>query len=189
MPDQMFGHGGFVASRDPVATDPPHFQMGGRDRQHVAFPFPGGEALPRVGGIVGGMRAAIHVDRPFGRLPGDVRVIGNQLLRRRVDFLPDPQVRRTTRRVVGRVRLALMLGQRQQRCVPTVATQPGGVVDREAEVIADLRSWDALGLVLVKAGRPFSREVRPGGARHFARTQERSRTRSRAPAAIRGAGI
>jgi len=54
-----------------------------------------------------------------------------------------------------------MLGQRQQGCVPTVAVEPGRFIDRKAEVIADLRTRDTLGLVLVKPRRPFSGEVGP----------------------------
>ena len=52
-----------------------------------------------------------------------------------------------------------MLGERQQRCVPTVGVQPRRRVDRQPEIVADFRTRDALGLILVKAWRPLAGEI------------------------------
>ena len=67
--DEMFGDDRQIAARNPVAANPSHLEMRRGDRQHVAFPHAGREALPRVSGVVGRMRAAVHPDRPLGRLP------------------------------------------------------------------------------------------------------------------------
>src|SRR5205809_1044453 len=57
--------------------------------------------------------------------------------------------------------------RRIQPIFKCVAVEPGGFIDGESEIIADLRTRDALGLVLVKPRRPFAGEVRPGGGRHL----------------------
>ena len=50
------------------------------------------------------------------------------------------------------MRLALVLGQRQQRRVPRVGAQPLGVGDGQAGVVADLGAGDTFDLVFVKIG-------------------------------------
>ncbi len=57
------------------------------------------------------------------------------------------------------MRLALMLGQRQQRGIPRIRPQPRSIVDRKAEIIADLRTGNPLRLILMEARRPFARRI------------------------------
>src|SRR3989442_13986016 len=61
------------------------------------------------------------------------------------------------------MRLALMLGQRQQRRVPAVGMKARGFVDWKAEIIADLRSRDPLRLILVEARSPLAGEIVTAG--------------------------
>ena len=143
----------FVSSR---------FEMSGGDREHVAFELTGRKSLPGVSGIVGRMRPAVHPDGPFGSFPRNVRVIRNQLLRLPVHFLPYSKVGGPAPCVVGRVWLALMFRQRQQRCIPGIRAQPRRIVDGQAQIIADLRTGDALRLIFVKPGSPFPRRIKLG---------------------------
>src|SRR3954465_13708103 len=98
------------------------------------------------------MRSSIHIDRSLRRLPGTVRVPGDDLLRECVDFLPDPYIERPARTVIGRMRFALMLRQREDLRVPAFSAHAGRRSDRKAQVIADLGSWNALRLILMKYG-------------------------------------
>lgn len=86
-------------------------------------------------------------------------MIGDQLLGIAVNFLADAKLSRASRRIIRRVRLALMLRDREQRGIPCIAAKPGGVGDGKAEIVADFRAGAAFGLVFVIAGRPFSRRV------------------------------
>ena len=165
MAHEVLGEHGLVAARDAVAADPPHLQMRGRHRQHVAVPLAGREPLPRVRGVLGRMRTAVHPDRPLGLLPRDVRVVRDELLRGAVELAPDAQVRGAARRVVGGVRLALVLGQREDRCVPAVAVQAARLVDRQAEIVADVGPGNALRLILVKPRGPLARQIGADGRR------------------------
>src|SRR6266850_4711656 len=83
-------------------------------------------------------------------------MICNELLRVLIHFLPDAQIRRPPRRVVCRMRLALMFGQREQRRIPAVGSQTSRIIDGKAEIVADFRTRNALRLVLVKSWSPFS---------------------------------
>src|SRR5207244_2017277 len=67
--------------------------------------------------------------------------------------------RRPAPDVVGRMRTALPFGQRLDRRFPCRRAHAGRVVDRNAEIVAELGDGHALGLVLVEARRPFAGEV------------------------------
>src|SRR6185436_12016867 len=60
--------------------------------------------------------------------------------------------------VRGHVRAALVLRQRQARRVPAVGVLPGRGVERDAEVVAELRAGPPLGLILVKRAAPVAVE-------------------------------
>ena len=68
-------------------------------------------------------------------------------------------------RVVGRVRNALVLGHRPQRCAPAVATSRVGIVDRQPLVLADVGTAAAFGCVLVLTRRPSALEIDLGAGR------------------------
>ena len=149
--------------------------------RYVAVPFAGGKSLPGVRGVGRRMRTAVHPDGALGRLPGNVGVIGDQLLRVAVHFLPDAQVGGSAPGVVGRVRAALILGQREQRRIPAIAAQARRVVDRQSEIVADIRARGCAPENPRGTGAPTrrtdpsgrSREPRPGSpsakaAWHFA---------------------
>ena len=72
---------------------------------------------------------------------------GDDLLRVFINLLGYAKIGRTSRRVVGRMRLALMFRQCQQRSIPTVASQSRRIVDRQAKVVPDLRTRETLGSV------------------------------------------
>src|SRR5262252_11173090 len=57
------------------------------------------------------------------------------------------------------MRLRLVLAQREDRGVPAVGFQARGVVDRQAEVVAELGSWNPVLLILVVAGGPLAGQV------------------------------
>jgi len=65
------------------------------------------------------------------------------------------------------MRLRLVLAQREDRGVPAVGFQARSVVDRQAEVVAEFGSWNAVLLILVVAGGPLAGQVdlRERGAR------------------------
>src|SRR5438105_12872038 len=75
------------------------------------------------------------------------------------------------------MRLALMLGQREDRCVPAVGVQARGGVDRQAEIIANLGSRDAFRLIFVEARRPLAGEIVAGRVRDLLRTRRKDRER------------
>jgi hypothetical protein len=83
----------------------------------------------------------------------------DHLLRRVVVERGDAQVANAAEPIGGGVGLALVLGQRQQRRVPGVGTQPLGVGDRQTGVVADLGAGGAFDLVFVKDGRPDAGEI------------------------------
>ena len=84
---------------------------------------------------------------------------GDDLLRRRVHFLRETQIRGPTWTVVGGMRFALMLGQSQDFGIPDVAAHASRGIDGKAEVVANFGTGDALGLILVKLGIPFAGQV------------------------------
>ena len=57
------------------------------------------------------------------------------------------------------MRNALVLGQAVEVRVPAIRAEAKGVVDWNSEVIAQLRTRDALRLILVKAGSPLTGEI------------------------------
>ncbi len=136
--------------------------MRGGDHQCVPVPFPGRESLPGMARVLRGMGSAVHPDRLFGAIGGEVGVIGNDLLGRRVHLLPDAEVGGPPPAVVRSMCAALVFGQFDQCGIPAVAPQPRCIIDRQAEVVADLRSGDALEAVFVEARRPLSRRVHLG---------------------------
>src|SRR5579862_4531763 len=81
-------------------------------------------------------------------------MIRNQLLRVRVDFLPNSKQRGTTPCIVGRMRPALILGQLQKSGVPSVAPQTSIVIDWKAEIVANLGTGNPLGFILVETVVP-----------------------------------
>src|SRR5580658_1970757 len=109
--------------------------MSGGDGESVAFPFAGGETLRGMQRILGRMGAAIH---PYGTLGAPrevVRVNGDERLRILVELLPDAHAGEAGD-VIGWVDAALILGQRDERCIPGVGAVARGVIDGDAEVIA-----------------------------------------------------
>ena len=52
--------------------------------------------------------------------------------------------------------LALVLSERQSGSVPAVGMQPGAVVDRQSEVVAQLGTGATLGLILVNDRTPVA---------------------------------
>ena len=176
---QVFGDARTVAAGNAIPANPSHLEMSGRDGQHIAFPPAGREPLPRMRRVLGWMRTAVHPDRALRRLPRNVRVVGNQLLRRRIDLLPDSEVGRAAGRVVRRMRFALVFRQRENGRVPAVSVQPRRLVDGDSEIVPDLGAGNALRLIFVKTRRPLAGEIEAGGVRHHLCARRHDRRRHR----------
>ena len=129
--DPVFDQLRLVATRYAVAANPAVLQVRGCDDQDVALPLAGRESLPSVWGVRGRMRSTIHIDRALWSLPRNVGVPGDQLLRRGIDFLPDPQICGAAWTIIGRVGLALMFRQGEQGGVPRVGAKSCRVGDGE----------------------------------------------------------
>ena len=86
-------------------------------------------------------------------------VICDQLLRVLIDLFPEAQVCRAARTVIGRMGLALMFRQCEQRGVPAVTPEARRIVYRKAEIVSDFRPGETLRIVLVKSGSPLSRWI------------------------------
>src|SRR5579862_9915585 len=101
MPHDVSGDRGSVAAGNSVSPDPAFLEMVGGHLKNVPLPLSSREALPSVRRIGWWVRAAVHVDCLFGRLPRDVGVVGDELLGLLIYFLPDPEQGRSTPGIVG----------------------------------------------------------------------------------------
>ena len=88
-----------------------------------------------------------------------------KILRLGIALLPDAKLERTAIDVRRDVHLALMLGQRQPRRIPAERPLARAVGDRQTEVVAELRTGNALGLIFGKARAQASRQVGRGPCR------------------------
>jgi hypothetical protein len=191
VPDEPFGHRGAVAQHGAVAAHPACLEVGGTDHEDVAFPAPGGEALPGVRRIRRRVRPAVHPDVALLLLPLDVGAQPHDLLTGVVHVGRDAQVADAAEAVGGGVRLALVFRQRQQPGVPAVGAQPRRLVDRQARVVADVGSRNPLDLILMEDRRPHPREIdlrerRP--ADETDRQDDRRTTRCAAHESLRSGG-
>ena len=73
-----------------------------------------------------------------------------------IHFLRNAQIRGSADAVVGGVRLALMLGHGKQRSIPDLASHARRVVDGNPKIVADFRTWNALGLIFGEKRIPFA---------------------------------
>ena len=156
-----------IAHRQTVTPDPPLLQMGGLDDEHVAVPAAGGKAHPGVRRVRPGMRPAVHPDRPRLLVGAAVHLDGDHILGLWILLDPDTKIGRTTQDVRRDVYAALFFWQRDARRIPAVRRLPVGVVDRQPEVVAQLRTGNAFGKVFVIARLPDAGEfnLRRRGAR------------------------
>ncbi len=150
---------GAIAARNSIPADVALLEMRGGDGELIAFPFSGRESLPGVRLVFGWMRTAIHPDGSFLGLPLHVRVVGDHLLRLVINVLPNSQIGRAARSVVGWMGTALPLRQRRDGCIPTVRAKPGCIRDGQAQIVAEFRTGDSLGLVFVIARPPLAGEI------------------------------
>ena len=153
--DPVLGQRGLVARRHAVAPVVVLFQMRRRDLQRFALEHRRGEASPGVRRHLGRMRPAVHVIRVVDR-PKPLRVVGGNLPRDRIHFLPDPHLRRTARDVHRAVRPALPFRQRVERRVPRLRAERARLAHRDAEEFADI---GIAGVVFVLDRRPLAGEV------------------------------
>src|SRR5678816_1948699 len=109
--------------------------------------------------VIRRLRTTVHPDLALLLHPLNLRVDLHQPLRGIVEIRGDAEVADATEAVSRWMRLALMFQQRQQRGVPGVGLPTRRVVDRQSRVVADVRSWDTLGLVLVKDRRPDAAQI------------------------------
>src|SRR5579872_5201855 len=99
MPDEVFRHGCQIAVDNSIAPDVPSLQMRGLNGQDPALPLTRGKSRPSMRRIRGRMRTPIHPDHPRRAAEGSINGIADDLLRDRIRFLRDPQIRRTAKRI------------------------------------------------------------------------------------------
>ena len=106
------------------------------------------------------MRPAVEIDRPLRVVEADAGVEREQPLLQRIDVSGDPHVGEPAHAVVGCVLAALIFADSGDAIgVVAVGSQAGGIVDRQAEVVAELGTGKPLGPILVIDGRPLSGEI------------------------------
>ena len=138
---------------------PTLFNVSGCDRQGISFPFTRGEAHPGVSRVVGRMRPSVHPDRAVLFVRTDVLPDCDQLLGFRISFFPDPDLQGTAIDIRNRVHLALMLLHGQSRRVPAQSPLTRFFVDRQSQVVGQLRTRYALRLILVVPGIPGAGQI------------------------------
>src|SRR6202042_3288038 len=93
--------------------------------------------VPGLGGVVGRVRAAIHVDGAGAAIGEDFDVPCQDRIRERVEIGPDAQAAGGAHSVDGRVGIAFVLFLIPFFSGPTVGAEAVGVVDGQPCVIAD----------------------------------------------------
>ena len=107
------------------------------------------------------MRTAVEINRPLHLLKVHAQVDRRHALRQRIENGIDAHVRQAAHHVVAGVRPALvLLDDRQAIGVVAVGAQPPRLVQRDAEIIAKLRTGDPLRMIFVIERRPVADEVR-----------------------------
>ena len=157
--DEMLGQRRAIAFGQAVAANPALLDVGGGDGQHVAFPRAGREPLPGVRRVLGRMRTAVHPDRARLFVGADVVLDRDERLGLGIALFPDAQLQRTAIDVRRNVHLALVLVERQARRVPAERPLARRFGDREAEIVDEVRTGDALGLIFVIARSPAAGEI------------------------------
>src|SRR5438874_242170 len=98
------------ATGNAVTPEVVRFQMGGRDRQHVAFPEVCRKSLPRILLVIRRVGPPIH---PYKALSAPCRHVSmecHEVLGARIDLAPDSKTSQAAHPVVGGVGPALVLG-------------------------------------------------------------------------------
>src|SRR5437867_8184168 len=95
------------------------------------------------------MRTAVHPDRPPLLVGAEILLIGDDFLRRRILFFPDPELQRPAIDMGHIVGLALVLEERNAGDVEGFSIAAGSIVHGNAsEVTLDV-AWNPVGLILV----------------------------------------
>src|SRR5207237_8196212 len=99
-------------------------------------PMPERETRPGMRRIRAKWRTAVQPDLTRGLAERAEDLVTDRLLRDRVEDFRDADVRRAAKRIRRRMRLRLVLAQREDRRVPAVRLRPCGVAHRQPEIIA-----------------------------------------------------
>jgi hypothetical protein len=156
---EVLGQGRLVAHRQAVAADPALLDVRRADHQHVADPLARGKPLPGVRRDLGGMRAAVHVDRPGLIVGADVVLDRDELLRIGVPILPDAKIQRAAVDIRRDVHTTLLFRQRDAGRIPAVGELSRRRVDRQTEIIAEVGARNTLRKVFLVPGTPGPREI------------------------------
>ena len=127
-----------VARLRPAAFQVAVLEVRGRDLQRVADPLAGREPGPAVRRLRRRMRPAVHEDRTVERAH-ELDVIDLHLARERILFLEDARAAEAAPLMRRRVRPALIFRRAPDRLGGRVRAQTPGVVERDAEVVAERR--------------------------------------------------
>jgi hypothetical protein len=90
VPKPMLRHHTVWAGRSAVPLDDPLLHVRGHHCELTVFPTAGGEAVPRMFGVFGRMRTAVHPHDAIGAAPPSRNRVRHQLLCDRIQNPHDP---------------------------------------------------------------------------------------------------
>src|SRR3977135_4021150 len=103
------------------------------------------------------MRPAVHPHHAIRAPEAAGDGVRHELLRDRIENPQDAERGSgPTHQVLNGMRLGLPFPRREDTGIPGIALLPIGVVQRQTGVIAELRAWYAMRLVLVADHRPVA---------------------------------
>jgi hypothetical protein len=161
VPEKILRHGRGHARRHAVPLHRSRLDVRSYDFECPTFPGARRESVPGVLGQLRRMRSSVQPDSAVGVAEETGDRISDQRERSWIDDLVHPEIRtRSAHRIGGRVRLRLSLALRQDRGVPRSGLQPCGIIERNAGVVAQVRTWNPMRLILVTRPRsPFTGQV------------------------------
>src|SRR5688500_1255587 len=124
--------------------------MRGPRDERIAAPLARGESRPRMRGVLGWVRASVHVDRAIRATERSADRVGHDV-QVRIELFGDAEPRWSPERVLGRVAHADVLGYTEQRRVVRERARTPLLVERNAEIVDKRRARGALGGVLDEA--------------------------------------
>ena len=161
VPEVVLGHHAVRARRRAVPLNDALLHVRGRHDELTVLPHAGGEAVPRVLGVFGRMRTAVHPHDAIGAAEAAGDRVRDQLLRDRIENRQDAERRlRSAHPVLRRMCLRLTLRLRQDRRIPRFGLLTIGGIDRQARIVAKLRTRATMRLVFVDDRRPIAGEMR-----------------------------
>src|SRR5690349_20433414 len=130
--------------------------VSGGDGEDIVLPLAGGKTHPRVRGIAGRLRAAVHVDGAGLLVGADVVLDGDEPVGFGILLFPDAKLEGSAIDVGSGVDLALMFGKSEAVRVPAQGPLARFGVDRETQKVDQRGSRDTLIKVFLVYRAPFA---------------------------------